>query len=217
MDPATAGAIATLGAGAIGFLGGENANRANAQEARRNRAFQADQSATAYQRAAVDLRKAGLNPILAAGAQASTPSGSMAHMEDSLSKGVSSAIETRRLYKELQAVQSQADLNKATEGAQNAAAEAAKNSSKKMAAETQLINSQQKATAAEARAREKKAAYDEKLAPLDAINSRIQNGLGTVNRAMDIFNPTRYIPNWKTEKEYNRNTGEIETYRRKEK
>ena len=209
--------MAAIATGGLAFLGGQQTNAANADQARKNRAFQADQSATAYQRATEDLRKAGLNPILAAGAQASTPTGSMAHMEDALSKGLTTAIETRRLKKEMDAVQSQADLNKATEGAQKAQAQAAINSSKKMQAETQIINSQQKASAAEARAREKKAAYDEKLAPLDAINSRLNMGLGTVNRAMDIFNPTRYLPNYKLEKEYDQNTGEIKKYRRKEK
>lgn len=50
----------------------------SAQEASINRRFQKYMSDTAYQRAVADMKKAGLNPILALGSPASTPSGSTA-------------------------------------------------------------------------------------------------------------------------------------------
>lgn len=50
----------------------------SAQEASINRRFQKFMSDTAYQRAVADMKKAGLNPILALGSPASTPSGSSA-------------------------------------------------------------------------------------------------------------------------------------------
>ena len=50
----------------------------NARQAQLNRAFQERMANTAYQRAAADLDKAGLNRILALGSPAATPGGSAA-------------------------------------------------------------------------------------------------------------------------------------------
>lgn len=50
----------------------------SADQAALNRDFQREMSNTAYQRAVADLRKAGLNPVLAVGASASTPQGNAA-------------------------------------------------------------------------------------------------------------------------------------------
>lgn len=56
----------------------------SAKQASDNRDFQEDMSNTSYRRAVKDMRKAGLNPILAAGrlGGASTPSGAMASIPD---------------------------------------------------------------------------------------------------------------------------------------
>lgn len=101
-----------LGAG-MNLIGQQQANQANAdialgnnefnaQQARADRAFQKYMSNTAHQREIKDLKKAGLNPLLAVNGGASTPggstaSGNMATMENELSGAVTSAIEAKQL------------------------------------------------------------------------------------------------------------------------
>lgn len=60
------------------LVGGYLASRYNAKEASKSRNYGRDMSNTAYQRAAADLQKAGLNRILAIGNGASTPSSATA-------------------------------------------------------------------------------------------------------------------------------------------
>lgn len=85
-------AAASVGAGILDFYGQEKTNAANAKMAKEQMDFQERMSGTAVQRAVEDYRKAGLNPALAYGqGGASTPGGAQATMENSVSRGVSSA------------------------------------------------------------------------------------------------------------------------------
>lgn len=69
------GGAAVLGAG-IGAWGGNKTNSRNKKIAREQMRFQERMSSTAYQRAMEDMRKAGLNPMLAfSQGGASTPGG----------------------------------------------------------------------------------------------------------------------------------------------
>lgn len=70
-------------------------NEFNAREAQKQRDFEERMSNTAYSRAIADLRANGLNPYVAIGAQASTPSGMGAQGSTAYSSGKYSSVAAR--------------------------------------------------------------------------------------------------------------------------
>lgn len=93
---------------AVSAYGVHQQNEANERIARENRQFQERMSNTAYQRATEDMRRAGINPMLAySQGGASSPGGSTATMQDVMSPAVSSAMHAVRMRNELQLVRDQ--------------------------------------------------------------------------------------------------------------
>ncbi|AXL14621.1 DNA pilot protein [Microviridae sp.] len=113
-----AGGIAAAGAIGSAVVGSSS----NKRIARRNRGFQERMYRNQYQYKVQDLKKAGLNPILAAGSMGggSTPQGSMTQNQPAdLSGAVTSAASAMRADKErklmdaqLEQIRSQSNLNK---------------------------------------------------------------------------------------------------------
>lgn len=135
MEPVSAAIMGggSLLGGVVSALGAHSANEMAAGEAQKNRAFQEQMSNTAYQRATADMKKAGINPMLAymKGGADSAP-GSMASVTNPAGElGESIGTSARQVTMEKQAFEksleqqdSQIALNKASALATTAGAAA---------------------------------------------------------------------------------------------
>lgn len=193
-------------------------NQFSALESARSRNFQERMSNTSHQRQVSDMKKAGLNPMLSATqGGASTPAGasgsaSMARTEssragDALGQAVSTALDSKRLKKEIAATDSQISLNKASRLTQTTQQELNNSSAveanarvhtehlkqREMQSQIPAIDAEARARTWEADARQEEAKYirdksklDRKLLKTDAILNRASQALGIGNSARSL-------------------------------
>lgn len=103
-------AIATIGSALIGGSGQRSANKSNEALSAEQMAFQERMSSTAYQRATMDMQKAGLNPMLAySQGGASSPVGSMPQIQNVGAAAVSSASSAMGMMSAVQQMQLNAE------------------------------------------------------------------------------------------------------------
>lgn len=101
-----------LGSSALSFMGGERRNSANIASAREQMEFQRYMSNTSYRRAMNDMRKAGLNPILAGKlGGASTPGGAMPVLYDSITPAVNTGLQAMQTKADVGVKESQTEIN----------------------------------------------------------------------------------------------------------
>jgi hypothetical protein len=104
-------AIGGFASGLFGYKGTKDQNVASAAQAQKQMDFQERMSNTAIQRRMADLRKGGLNPILAGKHDASSPAGAMAPMHNKAAvalQNASTAANVKNISAQTQLVNNQA-------------------------------------------------------------------------------------------------------------
>nr|QJB19086.1 MAG: DNA pilot protein [Microvirus sp.] len=213
------------------YMGQQETNASNAQQASKQMDFQREMANTSYQRGVADMTAAGVNPMLAyAQGGASTPSGAMATMQNAkahLGQTVSSAMEALSLRKDLQqkdeniALTAQQtknakntgeiqefdkirSLNEATDSHyQQKSREGDKTVPQYYKDLQESLTQQNRASAKQAEVEQKHSEYDKFAAPVDAILRRLPSILAPANSAKKLLSPSQ--PNTQKTYNYNRN------------
>jgi hypothetical protein len=115
------GSLAMAGAG---YLGQSGANASNMQIAQNQMNFQKEMSNTSYQRAVEDMKKAGLNPMLAySQGGASTPQGATTRVESKTAGAIQAAQQAQQIQSNVDLQRTQSTLNGAAAAREIASAD----------------------------------------------------------------------------------------------
>ena len=158
MDPLTLSALIAGGGHVLDIFGQNQANKTNVKLAREQmqfqermshsaQAFSERMSSTAAQRAVEDYRKAGLNPALAYGQPASSPTGvtaggSMARVENAMKNAPQIAASALQLKSMAQEIRQSAERRQDESALLDAQRKAALENASKTAKEIQMLNQQ---------------------------------------------------------------------------
>jgi len=182
-------------------------NAANVAHSNEQMAFQERMSGSAYQRAMLDMEKAGLNPMLAfSQGGASTPSGAMAteqspnrgNIGGNLGEQIKSAIGMKANLAKTAADTSVANANVGVQETQRALnqvnTDKAAASADQIRAQAKVLRQQEKKEAAKARILEREDSIskqrekiDKVAAPADAVLDRVEQAAGVVGTGAGIF------------------------------